>query len=78
MLANSLINTYYGPIGSLKWEQNLTKRSASVERMKDGAKEEQKKCLVLIQMDSLTSLMGFPYSGIQFSQCDWLGLDHME
>jgi len=38
--------------------------------MKDRREEEEKKCLLLIQMDSLTSLMGFPYSGIQFSQCD--------
>lgn len=35
MLANSLVNTYYGPIGSLKWEQNLAMLSASVEREAD-------------------------------------------
>lgn len=53
MLANSLINTYYGPIGSLKWEQNLSTRSASVQRMKDRGKKEEKRCLLLIQKDSL-------------------------
>lgn len=42
MLANSLINTYYGPIGSLKREQNLATYSASVERQKDGKGEERR------------------------------------
>lgn len=41
MLANSLINTYYVPIGSLKWEQNLASHSPSVGKKSDG--EQQRK-----------------------------------
>lgn len=41
MLANSLINTYYGPIGSLKWEQNLVTHSASVEGKEDVRGEDE-------------------------------------
>lgn len=71
MSANSLINTYYGPTASLKWEQNLTAPLRG-----DGETEkEEEKCLQLIQMDSRTSLVGFSYSGIQFDQRDWRGLD---
>lgn len=73
MSANSLINTYYGPTASLKWEQNLT-----VPSWGDGETEEEEKCLPLIQMDSRTSLVGFSYSGIQFDRRDWRGLDPVE